>query len=157
MQKTKYFLVLIFLISISYHLKGQELVSSSGNFHLNANYQVSWSLGEIMVETFTGSSTILTQGFQQSMLSVSNVFVPEDIDISIHLYPNPAKDFLIIQSGGLSDLVYFLYSTDGKLISSERITSNETSIDFESLSPGVFLIRIIQGNSHFGTYKVIKK
>jgi hypothetical protein len=156
MQKTKYLFVLLFLISISYTLKGQELVSSSGNFHHDTNFQMSWSLGEIMIETFSGTNSILTQGFHQSRLSVSSVFVQENSQINVHLYPNPAKDFVVINTDDHSGLTYFLYSLDGRAIKTDRIVSHETTLDFQDLSPGVYIIRISQGNFLLGNYKVIK-
>jgi len=42
-----------------------EVIASSGDYYENANASLSWTLGEIATETYSGGSNILTQGFQQ--------------------------------------------------------------------------------------------
>lgn len=43
----------------------REVVASSGDYFENANFSLSWTIGEIATETYTGIDNILTQGFQQ--------------------------------------------------------------------------------------------
>tara|TARA_B110000003_G_scaffold19467_1_gene19024 strand:+ start:284 stop:460 length:177 start_codon:yes stop_codon:yes gene_type:complete len=47
-----------------------------------------YTLGEIVIETYTNSNTILTQGFHQGILKVNTSV--ENIDIKTKIYPNPA-------------------------------------------------------------------
>jgi len=43
----------------------REVVASSGDYYEGANISLSWTLGEIVVETYDNGTNILTQGFQQ--------------------------------------------------------------------------------------------
>jgi len=43
----------------------RDVVASSGDYYEGANISLSWTLGEIAVETYDNGSNILTQGFQQ--------------------------------------------------------------------------------------------
>ena len=47
----------------------RQVIAASGNFDTTANLQVSWTLGETVIETFSNSSITLTQGFQQPDIS----------------------------------------------------------------------------------------
>lgn len=42
-----------------------DVITASGDYYENANVSISWTLGETVTETFTGTNVILTQGFQQ--------------------------------------------------------------------------------------------
>jgi len=43
----------------------RDVVASSGDYYEGANISLSWTLGEIAIETYDNGSNILTQGFQQ--------------------------------------------------------------------------------------------
>jgi len=58
-------LIITAFATFSFHAKAQQVVASSGGYFEGENLTLSWTLGEPVVETFTGSNVILTQGFQQ--------------------------------------------------------------------------------------------
>lgn len=66
-MKKVFFLIINILLFLL--VKGQtispEVVATSGDFFSTSSVSLSWTCGEIMTETFTGSNIILTQGFQQ--------------------------------------------------------------------------------------------
>ena len=71
-----------------------EVISTAGDFfEVSGVGSLSWTLGEPVVETFTGQSAdvILTQGFQQPEdfgVGITEVFNTGNMSFS--LYPNPA-------------------------------------------------------------------
>lgn len=66
MKKTLNILIFIFLPIIIYTQSlAPSVISSSGDYFQSTNYSLSWTLGEIMTETFFNGSNVLTQGFQQ--------------------------------------------------------------------------------------------
>ncbi|MEA3444439.1 MAG: T9SS type A sorting domain-containing protein, partial [Bacteroidota bacterium] len=60
--------VSIFLCSIIVHsqIVSPEVVATAGGYVEGAGVSVSWTLGEISVETYTAGNVVLTQGFQQT-------------------------------------------------------------------------------------------
>jgi len=59
-----------------------EVIATSGDYYENANISISWSLGEVVTETFTGASIILTQGFQQPFgIQITGI----DLDLMVFL------------------------------------------------------------------------
>ncbi|MBN2174518.1 MAG: hypothetical protein JW731_10310, partial [Bacteroidales bacterium] len=45
-----------------------EVIASAGDYFENSTGSLSWTLGEVMNETFSNGSNILTQGFQQPFI-----------------------------------------------------------------------------------------
>ena len=54
-------------------ISAQEVVSSGGESQSVTGYQVSWTLGETVIETISSGGNRLTQGFQQPKLSLNHV------------------------------------------------------------------------------------
>lgn len=65
MKKAKLILTIMTGMLISINLHAQQVVASAGGYFEGNNVTLSWTLGEPVTETFTGSDVILTQGFQQ--------------------------------------------------------------------------------------------
>ncbi len=65
----KYSITLFFIALLSYTIVAQttspEVVASSGDYYLNANGSLSWTLGELSTATYSSANNMLTQGFQQ--------------------------------------------------------------------------------------------
>ncbi len=55
--------VAFFVIAIN--ANAQQVIASAGGYYEGDNISISWTLGEPVIETFTGADIILTQGFQQ--------------------------------------------------------------------------------------------
>lgn len=72
------------------------VISSTGGFSSNANGSLSYTVGEMsMVQTFSASGNILTQGFQQpNDQLVGLIDITKDEFGSFVVYPNPAVDNL---------------------------------------------------------------
>lgn len=54
-------------------MSAQSLISTAGGYYTGNGISLSWSLGEPVVETFSGGSVILTQGFQQPFFYCSQI------------------------------------------------------------------------------------
>lgn len=52
----------------------RDVVASSGDYYEGLNISLSWTLGEIATETYTGGDNVLTQGFQQPGITL-RIFV----------------------------------------------------------------------------------
>jgi hypothetical protein len=69
--------VIILTLLLPVWLSGQSLdiqvIAGSGSFQKNATYDLSWTVGELKVKTYSGGCYFLTQGFHQGKYSV-NVF-----------------------------------------------------------------------------------
>jgi hypothetical protein len=74
-------------------------------------------------------------------------FVPVNVSennkkINYLIYPNPAGNFLIVHNDNMYEKEISIYDMLGNKLLSVRAESSETRLDIESLSTGVYIIRI---------------
>ncbi|MEN8230307.1 MAG: T9SS type A sorting domain-containing protein [Bacteroidota bacterium] len=98
-----------------------SVISSGGGYGENGNVSISWTLGEVAVTTLTGSSIILTQGFQQPN-DFGVGFKKEEVNWDISVYPNPVGDELRIRFNikKPGDFLLEIQDVTGRLIAQEQ-------------------------------------
>ncbi len=148
---------MIFVL-FSMPLLSQEVVAPAGNYHESGNRSISWTLGDVVIETFSAANRQLTQGFQQGDLVVSTLARDVFGDLNIRVFPNPARDLVTLSvDTELQDKVdYMLFSMDGRLIDRQAVKDRETGIPFEHLERGVYFIRVMRGFHLLATFRVVK-
>lgn len=152
-------IITIALMCLGNNIKAQQAVVSGGNFHQNSQGSISWGLGEAVIETFEVDDIIITQGFQQSKLTITTIEELPEPDFYITAFPNPANDFVYLKSNfDHSDDVYFTVSDlNGKLMMGDKINSTVEKVSFRDLKSGVYFIKISLNNKEVKTIKVIKQ
>lgn len=93
----------LFFAELSAQTLERQVIGASGDYNTAAWGSLSYTTGEAMTNTFTSTSLVLTQGFQQPLqgdLEAQSIYfgIP-----SIDVYPNPAGDKIniVITSGNL--------------------------------------------------------
>lgn len=123
----KNFFLVIFalaLIALPFNLKAQQVIASAGGYYQSEDLSLSWTVGEPVVETFTGSNVILTQGFQQPY----SFYLQQILNIpmgwsGISSYLNPVnKDVAGLFAPYENDLV-IMASLDGIYFPTQSINS----------------------------------
>ena len=155
----KCFVALGLTLSTFYLGMSQELqaVNSGGTFHQNATGSISWSLGEVATQTLKAGDYIITQGFQQSKLTLTSVFERPGYISLVKAYPNPTSDFIYLEvDGEVNDLNYAVYDMNGKLLASGQFEENPTRVSFANFGSGLYFVRITKGNLEVKTLRVVK-
>ena len=154
--------VFILIISFSTSFYSQDLdhfvIGTDGGYARNNQFSLSYTIGEVVTEL--GRDTVnnvdLTQGFQQSYISIVSV-EDHDLDIDIMIYPNPAVDYLNVVVSDIDKANnYFMYDMSGKLIRQERINDKEFKIGFSALSTGNYMLVFTDNDRRLKTIKVQK-
>ena len=156
-----YKLITFCLLGFSFtSIFAQEVISTQGDHFSNTAGNISFTIGEVMVATYDANAAIMTQGFHQSNL----VIIPtspttglESDDLKVNVFPNPATDFLMVDSKEMSGLNYQLHDIQGSLLLDATMSSTSQEIDLRKYSSGLYLLRITTrlGN-HVKTYRIIK-
>jgi len=166
-NKVKSLGVLIFLtfaFSLS-TVSAQESVNATGGDASGSGGSASYTVGQVACQTLIGTGGLVMSGVQQpyEITEVTGLEEAEGINLSISAYPNPAADYLILEIEGDVQMQFIvsLYDMSGKLLQSENITSNQTSIAMGNLLPGTYFVKVIvktQGLAYqeVKTFKVIK-
>lgn len=156
MKTITLFIIVLLLGSV---VCAQEVISSSGATQTTSEIEISWTLGELVIETNSAGSNTLTQGFHQSKLTVTSVPEVHILEIELEVFPNPSHDFLIIQFEELVDgAAYSLFDITGKLIERELITSTRTVIQLEKYSSGQYILKLTKNfKEPLKTFQILKE
>lgn len=158
MKLHKIFLISSFLAS-TYFLHAQEIISTGGDFFINPIGSMSITIGEPVIESFSGTAKLITQGFQQSKLIISTIDEDFQSDLVIYAYPNPVTKFVKINvlNSYNKKLRYKLFNNDGKLLSYNKIEYDETNIPFNDLPPASYILKVYSGHKKVKVFKIIKQ
>ena len=139
----------LFLSTVS----AQESVNATGGDASGGGGSVSYTVGQVVYTTNTGITGSVAQGVQQpyEISVVTAIEEAKGINLSVTAYPNPVTDYLTlsIDEFEISNLSYQLYDMNGKLLQSEKITGNQTSIVMRNLVPANYFVKVIQGSTVF--------
>lgn len=120
---------------------------------------MSYSVGQVVYTTNTGTSGSVAQGVQQPFeIWVVTGIEQTAINLAISAYPNPTFDFLQlkVETEKFKDLSYQLHDMNGKLLQNKKITSNLTSVAMSNLVTATYFVKITEGNKEIKTFKIIK-
>ena len=141
-------------------LQAQTSVNATGGNASGGGGSASYSVGQVVYTTNTGTNGSVAQGVQQpyEISVVTGIEEAQGINLLVSAYPNPTADYLTlsIDEFDISNLSYQLYDMNGKLLQNEKITGNQTSIVMSNLLPATYFVKVIQGNKEVKTFKIIK-
>jgi len=141
-------------------LQAQESINATGGNASGSVGSASYSVGQIVYTTNTGTNGSVAQGVQQpyEISVVTAIEEAKGITLSVSAYPNPTADFLQlkVETEKLKDLSFQLFDMNGKLLQNEKITGDQTSIVMSNLEPATYFVKVIQENKEVKTFKIIK-
>jgi len=116
------YLSFITLLCMPILLSAQSLsptvIASYGKWSNNGGYTLSATSGEMMIETFTGGTNILTQGFQQPDEKTIGIQELNEDGLTIKIFPNPTSDLVMIdlQSENAESYGVIMYDLLGRAL-----------------------------------------
>lgn len=141
-------------------LQAQESVNAIGGNASGSGGTVAYSVGQVVYTTNTGTNGSVAQGVQQpfKISVVTGIEEAKGVNLSVLAYPNPTTDYLTLEVKDfeLSTLHFQLFEMNGKLLQSEKITGNQTSIVMSNLLPATYFVKVIKDNKEVKTFKIIK-
>ena len=120
----------------------------------------SYSVGQVVYTTETGTSGTITKGVQQpfEIWVVSGIEEASEIDLECSVYPNPAEIYLILKISDYDkeNLSYQLYDISGKPFELNKVMTGETRIDMSKLVSGTYFLKVFDNSKALKTFKIIK-
>ncbi|MBP0903790.1 T9SS type A sorting domain-containing protein [Mariniflexile gromovii] len=152
---------LVALLLFATHLiNSQESLSTTGGETTGSGGSSSYSVGQMVFSTNSGSNGTVTQGVQQSieLLTLSNKEFT-GLTLKLATYPNPTTDYIILklEDSDLKDLTYTMYDIQGKAITNGQATQKTTQIRMQHLEMGTYILKVNHSNKELKTFKIIKK
>ncbi len=149
------YLITIITFFLALNINAQQIekqvISSTGNDVSAGGLQISQTVGEVAVETYTSGSFILGQGFQQvEEIDKDTTIAIKEIDmiVNYNLYPNPTNDVINIELelNANASLQITLVNVQGKIISQKTLAlkkDKQSVIQFnlDNESKGIYFLQ----------------
>ena len=148
MKNNLIFFLVMLTASLQAQVTGQQVLAAAGDFFEGGSFSVSYTIGELAVQTLSSPNLILTQGFQQPGESATGISIPAEQEWTLKTWPNPVTDILFLQvvSGLQTDLVVESYDILGRLHSVHKFESplqkDPYSIDMRGMESGIYILKI---------------
>lgn len=139
----------------------KQVIGSAGNINTSGSITLSATLGELCVETITGSF-VLSQGYHQGIEDITIDLKEIDIKLDYTLYPNPSTDFVCLDLNASENVraSINIYNATGKNVSDiKKIAGMKTKtiFDISSLPNGIYYVNIVFENKESKTISFLKK
>ncbi len=126
----------------------RHVFCTSGSYANSGSVILESNIGEFFIETYSGPSNILTQGFIQPDLSIITYIGNNDSNYEGSVYPNPVKNILYLDLGEqkYNNLMVEIVDVLGRKKVSQQVSNlyraDRCEINFESLPSGVYFVRV---------------
>jgi len=152
----------LFTLSFSFSsVSAQESLNTTGGNVLGSGGSVSYSIGQLTYQTYTGTNGSVSEGVQQpyEISIVTATELAKGVNLSISAYPNPTTDYLTLSIDELeiSNLSFQLYDMKAKLLQNEKITDKHTNIVMSNLPTATYFVKVMQGSKEIKTFKIVKR
>ncbi len=146
-------------------LQAQESINTTGGNASGSGGTVSYSVGQVMYNTHTGTNGSVAEGVQQpyEISVVIGIEEAKDINLLLSAFPNPTDDYLTLEIQSIVQTQYFasLYDLNGKLLQKIPIINQLTRIEMNNLAPATYFLKVTVKTQDFAsqevkTFKIVK-
>ena len=138
-------------------LQAQETAPAAGGNAAGVGGSSSYTVGQIVYTTNTGTNGSLTQGVQQPYeISITTGIDVKSIHLDLTVYPNPTTKFLTLKTENSENISYQLFNLEGKIIEYKKVNQNTTTIKMAELPKTIYFLKITKNNQIVKTFKIIK-
>jgi len=152
-MKSKFLMLIAVLGICGLTARSQTLsptvISSSGGFFTSANAMLSTTVGEMtMVQTFTSTGNILTQGFQQPEDYTVGIVEPPVVSGDILIYPNPNNGSFMLSftNDNNAETSIRMFNLAGQVVLEKQVSPtvglNTIKFDISAYSEGMYIMEI---------------
>ena len=148
----------VLVLGISGIYEAQQTIIPAGNNIQSATGSVSYSVGQTFYEPQKAATGEVNPGVQQPYEIFVLATNENSIQKNITVYPNPVKDFLIVDfnSEKLAKSSYQLFDGTGRIINKGELKDLKTEINTSTLSSGLYMLSISSEGKTVKTFKIIK-
>ena len=150
----------ILIVIVVFPLIAQEAIPAAGGDATGSGGSVSYSVGQMVYTTNTGTNGSVAEGVQQpyEISVVVGIEQAKDINLICTAYPNPATDLLTleVEIAANENLFFQLYDMMGKLLVSKKLIDIKTTISMANLAPATYFLKVTDNQKVVKTFKIIK-
>lgn len=141
-------------------LSAQTAVVPAGGDISGASGSVSFTVGQIAVQTLSDSNHSIAEGVQQTcQVSVVGVDDYLEVTLSAMVYPNPTTQYLTLslsETHNLAGLEYRIFDANGKFLDRKKVSELRTELDLSHYATGTYFVNLYRSKQLMKSFKVIK-
>jgi hypothetical protein len=138
-------------------LYAQESSTTAGGEATGTGGTASYSVGQVVYTTNTGTNGSVAQGVQQPYeISITVGINETSINLELSVYPNPTTNYLTLKVEDNANLSYQLFDLQGKVLESKKLQSTSTNINLEAQPKAIYFLRVTKNGTAIKTFKIIK-
>lgn len=158
-QKLLQLIAITFLLLFPVIMVGQQSIDASGQNATGIGGSVSYSVGQIVYTSNSGTNGSVSQGVQQpyEISVVLGVEHPE-INLLMTVFPNPTSNSVTLDVANydFETLSYLLYDITGRQFFIGQTSTKETVILLDDLPSSTYFLKITNQNTIIKTFKILK-
>lgn len=155
---------LFFIAHISAQSIDRQLVGSGGESFSTPSINLSFSVGEAVIGSFSTPSIIISQGFQQADDSTDVGILEVSLDDDLIFYPNPVSNELFIEFVNVRsdlDVSINVYDLNGRSLIQQTARVQQASgeiirLKMDRISAGTYLVTVIDRSGIGSRFSVVK-
>ena len=158
--------LLLTICAVAFVMLGyaQETITTTGGEATGNAGSVSYTIGQIAVQTVSNGNASIAEGVQQPY-EIQTVGVDNypNITLNAMVYPNPTADRLTLAVGAnlvgansYSPLQAILFTTNGQPLQTVTVAGEHTVVDMTNVAAGTYYLRVTDGKQTLKTFKVVK-
>ena len=143
-------------------INAQQTMSTTGGEATGTGGSSSYTVGQVVYTTNTGSNGSVAQGVQQPYEISATVGIEvTEINLELVTFPNPTTDALTLHVGTWSTidnqtLSYQLFDMQGKLLDSKPLVNSNTIIGVQNLPANTYLLHVLDNKTLIKTFTIVK-
>lgn len=152
--------LIMFITLCNLNVNAQQAIDATGGEATGSNGKASYSIGQVIFTTNSGTNGSVIQGVQQPY-EISIVLSTEEvkgINLQLSVFPNPTSDFIMLEvkDYNFQTLNYQLYDITGKEFLNAETNKESTKIEIGNLSKAIYFLKITDKKKEVKTFKIIK-
>ena len=140
-------------------LYAQEGTVTSGGEVTGTGGSMSFTVGQMDYIEVKGNTGAMHQGIQHpfEVSVVSDVEEPA-FNGNISIYPNPTQNMLTLSvtNNETAEMSYSLFDIKGQLITSQKLSGNQTNIQLTDFAASTYIIKVMSQNTELKSFRIIK-
>ncbi|MES2764819.1 MAG: T9SS type A sorting domain-containing protein [Bacteroidota bacterium] len=140
-----------------------EVIANAGDSYIASEMILSWTIGEVAIESYSNGNILMAQGFHQPKVTVSMLAEVAGFKNDVSLFPNPAVEYINIQlsnnfsQANLTNVKAELRDITGKLVFTGEFSGRAYTIDLERIANGSYILQLTSAQQTLlGSYKIEK-
>lgn len=118
------------------------VIANSGGFYDDGTNQISFTIGEPIIQTVGSKQSFLTQGFQQSGFIITTLEEITPFNYQVKAFPNPAGDYIYLEANKEFEMDIRLFDLNGKQIMSTESRNKLTQLNFVGLPNAAYMLYV---------------